>query len=325
MKEIWVVAECINQTVASSYYELLSKANELANDLGDTQLCAVVLGNDNQRAIVELKESGAHKVYSAEHQLLGDYNSQAYAEIVTKLVETYKPEMLIVPASGIGSELAPTVAGKLKTGLAAHCVDLRIDKTTKRINCMVPAFGGKVISEIYVPNTRPVMASVRPGILESINLESQYAEIVKCDTTCLDEFVLNEEFLELEEIQLQGQSLESASFVLAAGRGVNAEGYEYIKQIAEKTEAAIGYTRSFVDAGYVQDETNLIGTSGKSVKPKVLLEFGISGAVHYISGINKSKVVISVDNDEKSKIFDVSDYGAVADSTAVLKELAKRF
>lgn len=323
-KEIWVFAEIADGEPVPVYQELLCKAKELANKMGETRVCSVVLGHAVDGIAEKLTKMGGDVVYSVDHEKLSDYNSDNYACAMEHLIRTYAPEMVLVGATAIGSELAPTVAAKLKTGLAAHCVDIRLDG--ERVNCMVPAFGGRVVSEIYIPDTKPMMASVRPGILNAEELPANSAaERITVDPQFADQIVVREERISFEANTFTGKKLEESEVVVCAGRGVmNGNTWANLQLLAEKLDAGIGYTRSFADTGLVPDESNMIGTSGKSVKPKVFLGFGISGAAHHVCGMNKSGLVITVNKDEKAKMFRFSDIGAVGDADKVLTALLEK-
>lgn len=321
-KEIWVYAEKNNGEIAGVVPELLAKAQELANKMGGYTVGAVLTSDDNSAA-AELGALGAEKVYSLEHAELGTYRCDVYGEAISCLVRAYEPEYFFFGATGIGSELAPTVAALLKTGLAAHCVDLRW--SGERLNCMVPAFGGKVVSEIYIPNARPVMASVRTGILDAAEAAARDAEVIKVDTAFLDGAASGEEFLEFEEYERSANDIETAEFVVSAGRGAASDAaWGAIQGIADKTGAAIAYSRSFKDTGRVPDESNMIGTSGKSVRPKVLINAGISGASQYVSGTGKSKTIISINKSPRAAIFGFSDYGVIGDVDKILPAVLER-
>ncbi len=323
-KQIWIYAETNKNTISSVYYELLSKAKTLAEEIGDTDIAAVVLGNQIDESVAKLKESGADVIYMISNKRLEDYNCQGYAAALETLARKYQPEMLFIGATAVGAELAPTVAAKLKTGLAAHCVDIR--KGNDRVNFMVPAFGGKVVSEIYIPNTRPMMASVRPGILSANALQkNEQVQIIEEDGAFLDEVPVLEELVEIEEAEQIQNDIAESDIVIAAGRGVDKATWENINRLADKIGAAVGWTRSFVDSGLVEDERQMIGTSGKSIHPKLCLTFGISGASHFTSGITKSNIIISVNRDKDAAIFNSSDYGVMNDAGTIVAELLKRF
>ncbi len=322
-KEIWVFAETLDGAPLPVYKELLCKATELADAMGETSVCSVVLGDDTADAVKTLTAMGSDTIYAVDHEKLKQYDSGNYACALEHLIRTYAPEMVLVGATAIGSELAPTVAARLKTGLAAHCVDVRLDG--ERVNCMVPAFGGRVISEIYIPDTKPMMASVRPGILNAWELPGKTdVRVVHADAGFLDAYVPHEELVSFTPNVTTGKKLEEAEAVVCAGRGVSNAAWEHLQELAECLDAGIGYTRSFADTGLVPDETNMIGTSGKSVKPKVFLGFGISGAAHHVCGMNKSGLVITVNRDKNAKMYQFSDYGAVGDADKVLCALLKK-
>lgn len=322
-KEIWVYAQKNKDGYAEVVGELLAKSQEIAKQIGDCIICAVSLGENLKDDEKTLGDLGAEKVYLLDHASLKEYRCDLYGEALQKLVQKYEPEYFFFGATAIGSELAPTVAALLKTGLAAHCIDLRYGKD--RLNCMVPAFGGKVVSEIYIPNARPVMASVRPGILQSEEPVKYTAEAVKEDVSYLDHAESAEEFLGFEENQKGTNNIEEADVVVSAGRGITSDAsWNALKQVAEKTDGAIAWSRSFIDTGRVKDESSMIGTSGKSVKPKLLINAGVSGAAQYVCGITRAKKVISINKDPKAPIFAYSDYGVAGDAEKILAAVASK-
>lgn len=323
-KEIWVYAETLNGEPASVYYELLAKADQLAAEK-DWNVASVLIGTaaDTEAAAAKISAC-TDKIYTAEHASLAGYTLEKYACAFEALIRGHQPEMVLIGATGIGAELAPTVAAKVRTGLAAHCVDIQIDVENDRVNCMVPAFGGKVVSEIYIPKARPMMASVRPGILEKGQVARTCGEIIRIDTSFLDSLKEKETFLEFIPEVHSGASLEEANVVVAAGRGVSTEAaWNSVREAAEKLGGAAAWSRNFIDLGMVDNESNMIGTSGKSVNPDVFIGAGISGAVHFVCGMNKSKLVISINKDEKARIFDYSNYGVVGDAGKFFSELNK--
>lgn len=325
-RDIWVYAEKINDHPSSVYMEILQKAQEMKQKMPGARVCGIVLGNEVDSYAKEVSKLGGEVVYVMDHAKLDTLDTCMIKEAFAELIKEYDPEVVLMGATALGSELAPAVAGKLKTGLAAHCVDIEV--TNERINCIVPAFGGRVISEIYVPETRPVMASVRPGIL-GVGEECQgdsSAEIKNIECEFLDDVNSPVEMISFQQdAPSQGVKLEDAEIVVCAGRGVSTqEDFDQLKTLAEKLNAGIGYTRSFADLGLVEDESDMIGTSGKSIKPQLFLGFGISGAAHHTCGMNKSKLVITINKDENARMFAHSDYGAVGDAGKVISALIKQ-
>ncbi|MDQ0223261.1 electron transfer flavoprotein subunit alpha/FixB family protein [Streptococcus moroccensis] len=325
-KEIWIYAEFINNQLASVYQELLTKAKQLKKTIPDSIISTVVLGYNNAEKISALQELGTEKIYQVDNENLSIYRQDVYAKVVSELISLYSPEMFFIGATAIGSELAPTVAIKNRTGLAAHCVDICHDTEKNRINCLVPAFGGKVVSEIYISKHRPIMASVRPGILEKQDFEPiSNVEIINSQAS-YQSLTSQEVLLEVVEQTQTEKSLTEADIALVAGRGVaNKSSFDLLEKLSHKLGVGLGYTRSFTDSGFVSDETHVIGTSGVSIKPQLFIGFGISGAIHFVSGMEKSKVVYNINNDNKAKIFNVSDYGAVGDANKVIELLSKKY
>ena len=318
-KEIWVFAELSNGAPVNVFYELLGKADEIAK-AKDWDVASVIIGSDVSAAVEEIKPH-TDKIYKVESDFLKDYTLEKYALVMESLIKEYEPEMVLIGASGIGSELAPTTAGKVKTGLAAHAIDIVVDEERDRINCMVPAFGGKVVSEIYIPEARPMMASIRPGILDCVVCHRECREIVEFDASFLNDIDSKEEFLEFTPEIVEVVKLEEANVVVAAGRGVSEAGWASINEVANKLGGAVAWSRNFIDTGMVDSESNMIGTSGKSVKPAVFIGSGISGAAHFIVGMTKSKLIININRDENAKIFNQSDYGVVGDAAKFMSAL----
>lgn len=319
MKNIWIFAEQNNGVIHASYFELLGKARSICPD---ATLTAVLLDGGSEEALAVLKASGADAVLHAVHEKLAAYQPEYYALTLASLAKQYAPDAIFTAATPAGSELAPTVAAKLDTGLAAHCTDLCTDEKGGLVT-IIPAFGGKLLGEILIPEKRPAMATVKPGVFPLRELPAaEQVTVTQADTTFLDTFTSQITLLSVEEESAGQGRLEDADLVVCAGLGISTpENWEKLNQLASLLQGAVGYTRPVVDMGYIDHEQALIGTSGKTIHPKVYLGFGISGATHHVCGIKDSGIVVSVNTDETAPIFDVSDYKLIGDSGAVLDEL----
>jgi len=170
-KEIWVFAEQNGGVIASSYYEMLAKAKTVYADAKEALCFTAVLLAGDDKPVAELKESGACKVIYAVHEKLAGYNPAYYTAVLTAMAKEYKPEVILVAASAQGAEFAPAVSARLKTGLAAHCTELKIDEN-EELHMIAPAFGGKLMGEYIIPECRPVMASIKPGVFENSKLNA---------------------------------------------------------------------------------------------------------------------------------------------------------
>ena len=325
MNKIWVFAEQVECSLDRVVLELLTKAKELAREMaGETEIAAVLLGCNVESLVESLGKYGADKVYLAESEELKLYNPSIYAPIITELVKEEDPDIFLFGATAIGSELCPTIAAQLKTGVAAHCIDMNINKDGKLV-ATVPSFGGKIVGEILCPDTRPQMASVKPGIFIQGEEEEREPLVEKVEVN------INTENLPLKAISLnkkeiKGVPLDKAEIVFCGGFGLgNKENWERLERLAELFGGAVACTRPVVDEGWAPGEHLMIGTSGKSVRPKVYIGFGISGATHHVCGIKDSGLIISVNNDEKAAIFEISDIGIVEDLNKVLDQLLLKF
>ena len=322
MKKIWVFAEYVNCTLDRVALELLTKAKELSAGLsGETEVAAVLLGSRARSACKVLAEYGAEKIYLAESEELGLYNPMLYAPIITNLVKREDPDIFLFGATAIGSELGPTVAAQLKTGVAAHCVDLRINEKEQLV-ANVPSFGGKILGEILCPDTRPQMASVKPGIFVQGEPEEREPNIIEEDVREIKTEGLPLKAITLEKKEIEGVPLEKAEVVFCGGYGLGCkENWEKLEKLASMLGGAAACTRPVVDEGWAPGEHVMVGTSGKSIRPKAYVGFGISGATHHICGMKDSGLIISINKDDKAAVFEVSDAGAAADLNKVLDQL----
>ena len=322
MKKIWVFAEYVNCTLNRVTLELLTKARELTMGFkGKTQVAAVLLGSNIRNVCKTLGDYGAEKIYLVESDKLGLYNPMLYSRIITKLTEEEEPDIFLFGATSIGSELGPTVAAALKTGMAAHCVDMRIDENEQLISD-VPSFGGKIIGEIVCPDFLPQMASVKPGIfMQEEQGKKSEPEVVSIDLSRFNFDDVPLKALGIEKREAKCVPVDKAEIVFCGGYGIgNKENWEKLERLASLFGGAVACTRPVVDEGWGYEE-QMIGTSGKSIRPKVYAGFGISGATHHICGMKDSGLIISVNRDKDAPIFEVSDVKIVEDLTNVLEHL----
>jgi len=324
-KDIWVFIEQNQGQPANVSLELLNEAAAMKNKMSSPgSVVAVVIGSDTEQLVKVCMEYGAERVYKAEDKRLSLYNPEYYASIIVKLIEEHDPHILLFGATYIGSQLAPMVAARVKTGVAAHSIELKIDADDNLV-AVVPAFGGKVLGDILIPNHRPQMASIKPGILNKAEKRPVEGKIEEVDLSFLDSIAAPLKPIRLCREEVKGVPLEEAEVVVCGGFGVgDKEHWSMLEKLAEKLGGAVGCTRPAVDEGWAEGEHLMIGTSGKSIRPKVYIGFGISGATHHICGMKDSGVIISINKDENSEIFKVSDFGLVGDARGILPLLLER-
>lgn len=325
-KKIWVFAEYVNCILDKVTLELLTKARQLALELGgDTKVEAVLLGyNIKEDTFNTLASYGADKVFTADSKDLNLYNPLIYSPIIIDLVKKEDPDIFLFGATAIGSELGPTVAVELKAGVAAHCIDMRIDDNGHLVS-LVPSFGGKILGEISCPYNRPEMASVKPGIFIQGEPEERNVVIETLDVSDVkaDDYPLKA--IGVEKREIKGVPLEKSDIVFCGGYGIGCkENWEKLETLAAIFGGAAACTRPAVDEGWPPGEHVMVGTSGKSIRPKVYMGFGVSGATHHICGMKDSTLIINVNKDENASIFEVSDIGIAEDAGKVLDQFIRR-
>ncbi|MGI6145330.1 MAG: electron transfer flavoprotein subunit alpha/FixB family protein [Clostridia bacterium] len=326
-KGIWVIAEQIEGTINSVSFELLGKAKQLKEQLKSSEpVTAVLLGSDIQGLADELGQYGAEEVIVIEHEKLAIFENDTYAAVLNDLIQERKPEIVLMGATAIGQDLAPMLGGILKTGVAAHCVDVNINEEGKFV-AVVPAFGGKVLGDIFCPDHRPQMATLKPGILGEPVLDKNAVFKVTAYNAeeSLKKVTGRVKAVGIYKNEIQGIPLEKAEVVVVGGWGIGSkENWSYIEELATLLGGAVGCTRPAVDENWAEGEHQMIGTSGKSVRPKVYIGAAVSGSTHHLCGMKDSGLVISINTDENAPIFDSSDVCIVADAAKFLPKLIER-
>ena len=314
--EVWVFIEQRNNIIQDVSIELLNPGRDIASAL-NVPLAGVLLGENVEKLANEIISYGADKVYIVDNNLLSIYQSDAYTYVLTQLCKKYNPDILLVGATYIGMDLAPRVAARLRTGLSAHIVGLEIDKETGLLKQIVPGFGGGVMAVVTCPKTKPQMATVKPGVFMKPQKVEREGQIIKEDME-IPKNIIKAKTIKLIQEKPVGRRLEESDIIIGIGMGAcNPEIMKYVNELAELLGAAIGGTRPAVDEGYIKED-QMIGVSGKTVRPKLHIALGISGAMQYMTGVLDSKVILSVNKDPNAPIFEMSDIGIVGDLKKVL-------
>lgn len=322
--EIWVVVEQTGGGPAEVTLELLGKARELAAHGGGSQTSAVIMGSGVGHLAEVLIAGGADRVYIVDDHRLEYYVNDTYALVLEHLIKKYRPEIVLCGSSYHGSELSATVAARLETGLASHCVDLYINGRGELVQ-VVPAFGGMVLGDIFCPGSRPQMASVKPGVFQKPARDpGRTGEVIREDAAVLNNYISPLRAVRTVRREPSELPLEKAETVVAGGWGVGADAWPYLEQLAAELSGAVGCTRPALDEGWARGEHALIGTSGKTVRPRVYIGFGVSGSTHHVVGMKDSGIIININTDPGAPVFQVSDYGVVADAKKFLPLLLEK-
>ena len=315
--DVWVFAEQRDGALMSVSIELMGEGRKLADQIG-CKLCAILCADNADNLVDELFEYGADKVYYANAPELKSYNTDAYTKAIYKAIITYKPEVVLLGATHIGRDLGPCLAVHCGTGLTADCTKLDIDPEDKKLMQTRPAFGGNLMATILCPRHRPQMSTVRPGVMEKPQrVPGRKGELVKLDATFADGDI-REKVLEVVKGLTEQVSLTDAKIIVSGGAGLGRpEGFELIKQFADKLGGVVGSSRAAVDAGWI-DHSHQVGQTGTTVKPQIYFACGISGAIQHLAGMQNSDYIVAINKNEDAPIFEVADYGIVGDLYKVI-------
>lgn len=339
-KEVIVIAEQVQGQVQTVTLELLGAGRDLANKLGGKLSC-ILLGHNVREAAQKLIQYGAECVYVADHPELENYRTLPFRRVITDLLKTFElpPHILLLGSTTTGRDLAPRIAAFFKTGLTADCTELDIgpyehtnkadpDKLGLYPGCLYairPSFGESLKARILGPWNNPQMATTRPGVMVPLQPDASRTGEIRDIPVNLKP----EDFrLEIAEIVREAQSavnLDEADVIVAGGFGVGGpEGFELLKQLADCFEnGVIGASRKVVDAGWIPYQYQ-IGQTGKTVRPKVYIACGISGAIQHKVGMHKAGLIIAINKDADAPIFQVAQHGIVGDVNQVVPELIRQ-
>ncbi len=322
---VWVFIEHTKNEPAVVSWELLGVGAELAQTLS-VELCSVVIGDRVEYLCQESFAYGASKAYLIDDQVFHYYRTEPYYRAICYLVEKYKPEIVLIGATGLGRDLAGAVATKLNTGLTADCTGLAIDDKGLLLQTR-PAFGGNIMATIVTERTRPQMATVRPHVMSLPERDaSRKGEIIRESAPIKEEDVATK-VLEMVEDVRQGAEcidLAAAEVIVSGGRGMRArENFDMLQQLADELGGVLGYSRAVVEAGWMPVERQ-VGQTGKTVRPKIYIACGISGAIQHLVGMQGSDVIIAINQDKQAPIFEVATYGIVGDVFQIVPAIINR-
>lgn len=334
MNNIFVYCEIEEGQVVDVSLELLTKGRKLANEL-KCQLEAVVIGSKLNGVQHEIMKYGVDTLHVAEDEKLYPYLTLPHSSIVTRLFEQEKPQIALFGATSIGRDLAPRVASALKSGLTADCTSLEIgehyDKKTKTqydnlLYQIRPAFGGNIIATIINPDNRPQMATVREGVMKKEILSNDYkGQVKKIDpSNLISDGDMAVRIIE-RHIEKQKVNIKNAPIIVSGGYGVGSkDNFNLLFELAEVLGGEVGGSRAAVDAGFIQHERQ-IGQTGVTVRPKLYIACGISGAVQHRAGMQESAMIISINNDPKAPIHNIADYAIIGDVADVVPKMIRYY
>lgn len=301
--------------------ELLGKAGELAEKIGQPVL-ALLIGDKLEQAAKTLLSYGADAVFVYEHAALADFCVETYAAVFEDFIRREKPSSVLVGATNLGRSLAPRVAARFRTGLTADCTVLEMKKNTDLVQIR-PAFGGNIMAQIITPDNRPQFCTVRYKVFSAPERRENPAGcIVYCDVpaACLVTSTVIEKIVEKE----RESDISEAEILVAVGRGFKTkEDIGMAQVLADLLGGELACSRPLVENGWF-DARRQIGLSGKTVKPRLIITLGISGAVQFAAGMKNSDTIIAVTQDKKAPICDVAHYCVIGDMYKLLPSLIEK-
>lgn len=335
MNNVFVYCEIDKYTVEEVSYELLTKGRKLANELG-VQLEAVVAGTDiKDKVEQEILSYGVDTLHVFDAEGLYPYTTKPHTSILVNLFKEEQPQICLMGATVIGRDLGPRVSSSLHSGLTADCTALEIGeyddrKSGKHYDGLLyqirPAFGGNIVATIVNPDNRPQMATVRSGVMKAEKVDDNYkGEVIYQDVT---KYVAPEDYVVRvieRHVEKANNNLKGAPIVVAGGYGVGSkEGFDLLQKLADELHGEVGATRAAVDAGYCEHDRQ-IGQTGVTVRPKVYIACGISGAIQHVAGMKESGIVISINTDPNAPINQLADYVITGSVEEVVPKMIKYY
>jgi electron transfer flavoprotein alpha subunit len=301
--------------------ELVGKAKEMAQKIHHPVYC-IFMGRNIKHRAEELLHYGVDEVFVYDDGELAHFRIEPYAAVVEDFINKVKPAIVLVGATSLGRSLAPRVAARFRTGLTADCTMLDVGENTDLAQIR-PAFGGNIMAHIYTPNNRPQFATVRYKVFSAPVRGPQAAgKVTLCDID-RDKLASAIKVLEVRKKE-KVKSIEEAEVIVVAGSAVKkAQDLTMIQQLADKLGGMMAVTRPLIEAG-MADPRLQIGLSGRTVKPKLIVCCGVSGAIQFVAGMDRADYIVAINTDEHAPIFNVAHYAIIGDIYEIIPRLAEQ-
>lgn len=312
MSKILIFTETRGNKIKNSGYEVASTGVSLAKEL-NCEAYALLIGNNLSEVKASLSDYGLNKILLAEKQEFEKYSNSVYSKIIADTSTEIGADIIFFSATAMGRDLAPLVAGKLNAGLAVDCTEIKVDSS--EIVATRPVFAGKVNVRVKI-NSPIKIFSLRPNVFKATNTHGPepITENVNIDLTP-DDYITK-----VKEVTISNDKLDvaEANIIVSGGRGLKTpENFKLIEELANTLGAAVGASRAVVDAGW-RPHSEQVGQTGKTVSPNLYIACGISGAIQHMAGMSTSKCIVAINKDKDAPIFQIADYGIVADVFEIL-------
>lgn len=319
-KDVYVFAEQRDGKVQNVAFELLGKARELADTLGE-KVVAVLPGHNIEEEAKECIAYGADVVLVADAPELENYVTEPYAQTIHQIIRERKPSIVLFGATTIGRDLGPRLSARVGTGLTADCTALEISPERDLLMTR-PAFGGNLMATIVCKEHRPQMSTVRPGVMRMASRDDSRKGVVEKVNIDFNPAKFRVRVTERVKETKNLVDITEANVLVSGGRGVGSTGFDKLRDLAETLNAEVSASRAMVDAGYIE-HARQVGQTGKTVRPDLYFALGISGAIQHLAGMEESEFIIAVNKDKFAPIFSVADLGIVGDVNKIVPLLTE--
>lgn len=321
-KGVFVFAEQREGIIQNVAFELVGKARELADKIGE-KVTAILCGHKVSELPKELIAAGADVVLLVDDEKLENYLTEPYAQAISHIIQERKPEIVLFGATTIGRDLGPRVSSRLRTGLTADCTSLEIGDE-RNLLMTRPAFGGNLMATIVSKVHRPQMSTVRPGVMRRKAMDYNRQGSVENVAIPFDTSKFRVRLIKKEREEKNLVDITEAQILVSGGRGVGSnDGFSKLTELAKQINAEVSSSRAMVDAGLIGHERQ-VGQTGKTVRPDIYMAIGISGAIQHLAGMEESEYIIAINKDKYAPIFQVADLGVVGDLHKIVPILTSK-
>lgn len=325
-KDLYVFIEHEDNKIHEASLELLGEARRLKNNRPSLnyQVVAVLLGEVKDELLAELAQRGADETVYLHNSVLNEYSTLHYTHLLHEMIKERKPDIFLIPATVLGRDLAPRLAARCDTGLTADATKLEFDPENENSSLLYvtrPAFGGNLFGTIINETKRPQMTTIRPGVMDKLKKDPSLTGKVTQMEVSLDGLKDPVQILEVLVKDHMAVDIAKADILISGGRGIG-DRFDLLRECAAMIGAEVAGSRAAVDEGRIEKDYQ-VGQTGKTVKPKVYIACGISGAVQHLAGMEKSDFIIAINKDPDAPIFQVANIGLVGDALEILPLLTK--
>ncbi|MFC1504744.1 electron transfer flavoprotein subunit alpha/FixB family protein [Spirochaetota bacterium] len=318
MSEIYVLAEHINNEIRDITFEMLSMAKGVADGAGAT-VTAVLLAENTADLAPKLQKYAA-KVITADNAKLKDFNAAVYQSVLSAMIQDKKPALTMIGHTAFGMDLAPSLAAEAGIPLVTDCIKIKLDSSV--ITAERPMYGGKVHAEMNAKSENGFIVTISQGACPADD-GTQSGEIEKYAPSLEDEFAFRK-FVEYIKAEAGDVDITQSDIIISAGRGIKEQdNLKIIEELAEAVGGVVACSRPIVDAGWLPKDRQ-VGSSGKTVTPKLYIAIGISGSSQHQTGMKSSGTIVAINKDANAPIFNIADYGIVDDLFKVVPALKEK-